>query len=467
MVGIGCAGLIAILLIILVIISVALPDDPIEQTASRGSSTGITHPLPTSTPVQSQSQPTPAPFSPVVAAVVPQPTPLAALTDLAAAVPTTAPTPSPAATQTPTPVPVPTAMASPTPTPDPTATPLPTQTPVPKGRWETFSYRDNLTGESHTGVRLRSVWSTGAFDWVESKPAQFVLKCHHDSGLYGYFEWPGDTFWGGFLDARLPVEFVVDGVRHIGWWPPWEDKAIRVAPEDLKAFLDRVGAARVVGVRFLETEWFTNDHQARFEVEGSAWAMEQLPCTIPPLMATLSRAKQSLVRVEVHDGAGSGVVIASEQGHSLVLTAWHVVESYCDGVGRDCVGVSVVVGRKRHHGSLHAFSRDEDLAVLDVEGVLPVADLASRIPTVGTEVVTIGLPEGEHDFQYNEGRIVRHSGCSFESCLATNAKAWSGFSGGALINLDGAIVGIISEGYTGSYYSNAINVDAIRTLIRP
>ena len=33
--------------------------------------------------------------------------------------------------------------------------------------------------------------------------------------------------------------------------------------------------------------------------------------------------------------------------------------------------------------------------------------------------------------------------------LATNARAWSGFSGGALINLDGEIVGVISEGYTG------------------
>ena len=163
-------------------------------------------------------------------------------------------------------------------------------------------------------------------------------------------------------------------------------------------------------------------------------------------MSTLAEAKLSLVRVEVHDAAGSGVVVGTNQGNSLVLTAWHVVESFCDEVGHECVGVSVVVGGQRYHGSLLSFNRQEDLAVLDVEGVLPVAKLASGVPQIGTDVVTIGLPEGEHDFQYNEGRIVRHSGCSFDSCLATNARAWSGFSGGALINLDGEIVGVISEG---------------------
>ena len=102
---------------------------------------------------------------------------------------------------------------------------------------------------------------------------------------------------------------------------------------------------------------------------------------------------------------------------------------------------------------------------MDLEGILPVAKLASGVPPIGTDVVTIGLPMGEHDFQYNEGRIVRHSGCSFESCLATNARAWSGFSGGALINLDGEIVGVISEGWTGSFYSNAVSVDAVQALL--
>ena len=60
---------------------------------------------------------------------------------------------------------------------------------------------------------------------------------------------------------------------------------------------------------------------------------------------------------------------------------------------------------------------------------------------------------------------MRYTGCSFLTCLATNARAWSGFSGGALINLNGELVGIISEGYTGSFYSNAVSTDAIHRLL--
>ena len=380
----------------------------------------------------------------------------------------------PALSPTPTqrsgqPTPTPTAKRTPTstPTPRPTATPRPTPTLVPSGDWETFTYEDNLTGQSHTGVSLDAVWSTGAFSRVEEDPAQFVLKCDQDSGLDGYFKWPGTTFLFGdpFKDNKLPVEYVIDDVRHTGWWAVADDKSAIIAPEDLQVFLGRVSSAGVLGIQFLETEWFDNEAKARFEVPGITWALEQLPCSVMPLMSTLAQAKLSLVRVEVHDAAGSGVVIGMNQGHSLVLTAWHVVESFCDEAGSECVGVSVVVGGERYHGSLRSFNRQEDLAVLDVEGVLPVAKLASGVPQIGTDVVTIGLPEGEHDFQYNEGRIVRHSGCSFESCLATNARAWSGFSGGALINLDGEIVGVISEGWTGSYYSNAVSVDAIQALL--
>ena len=349
----------------------------------------------------------------------------------------------------------------------PPAIPRLPSTPDLGGAWETFTYEDHLTGQFHAGVRLDSVWSTGTFSWGREEPAQFILKCHRDFGLNGYVEWPGASFLLGdpFKDGKLQVEYVVDEVNYTSWWDGSDSGSVRIPPEDLEVFLDRIGQVRALGIRFLETEWFDNDEQARFEVSGISWALEQLPCSIPPLMSTLAQAKLSLVRVEVHDGAGSGVVVGTNQGHSLVLTAWHVVESYCDEGGEACVGVSVVAAGERYHGSLRSYHRQEDLAVLDVEGILPVAKLASGAPPIGTDVVTIGLPEGEHDFQHNEGRVVRHSGCSFESCLATNARAWSGFSGGALINLDGEIVGVISEGWTGSFYSNAVSVEAVQALL--
>ena len=365
---------------------------------------------------------------------------------------------------TPTPTPTPTA----TPTPSPTPTPTPTPTPNPAGRWTTFTYADNLTGETRTGVRLQAVWTDGGTFFGDPEAAQFVFKCDSNSGLYGYIEWPSSfTLFGDLLKGgKLPVEYVLDGEWHSAWWNPERDQAAVIAPEDLPVLLERMRAASVFGIQFGETIWGETNERARFEVEGIDWAVEQLGCSIPPLTMALSQAKQSLVRVEVHDAAGSGVVAGSTPGHSLVITAWHVIESYCLELGRECVGVSVVYEGERLHGRLIEFWPNVDLAVLEVERELPVIPLAADVPPIETDVVTVGLPEGEHNFQYNEGRVVRYTGCSFRTCIATNARAWSGFSGGALINLNGELVGIISEGYTGSFYSNAVSIDVIHRLVK-
>ena len=350
---------------------------------------------------------------------------------------------------------------------DATATPTPSPTPGAAGRWVTFSYADNLTGEMRTGVRLQAVWTEGGSISGEPRAAQFEFKCDSDSNLYGYIEWPSSLFLLGdpFKGGKLPVEYVLDGQWYKAWWTSERDKAAVIAPEDLPVFLSRMSAASVFGIQFTETDWVENSEQARFEVAGIDWAVEQMACSIPPLTMALSQAKQSLVRVEVHDAAGSGVVVGSSPDHSLVMTAWHVIESYCLELGRECVGVSVVYEGERLHGRLLESFPLLDLAVLEVERELPAIALAAEVPPIETDVVTIGLPGGEHDFQYNEGRVVRYTGCSFLKCLATNARAWSGFSGGALINLNGELVGIISEGYTGSFYSNAVSVEAIHRLL--
>ena len=350
-----------------------------------------------------------------------------------------------------------------------TSIPIPTSTPELGQGWEEILFENKLTGQWHIGFGLNAAWSVGPISLMQQDAARLVLRCDADSDLVGYIEWPETSFLFGdpVRDNKLAVEYIVDGINHLGWWSVAQDKAAIIAPEDMQVFLDRVIPSNILGIQFLDTDWFDNEAQARFETAGIAWALDQLPCSIPPLMITLSEAKQSLVRVEVQDAAGPGVVIDVDYNRSLVLTAWHVVESFCGEVGDKCVGVSVVHGGKRYQGSLSKFNPQEDLALLDVEGVLSVAKLAPEIPQIGTDVVTVGLPEGEHDFQFNEGRIVRHDGCSFESCLATNARAWSGFSGGALINTEGELVGVISEGWTGSYYSNAVSVNAIQALLQP
>ncbi len=213
-----------------------------------------------------------------------------------------------------------------TPRPVPTPTPSPTTatpTPEPGGGWETFTYVDNLTEKSHTGVLLVAAWSTGGLlESVDITPARLVFKCDREAGLFGYFEWPDSSFLYGdpFNGNKLPVEYVVDEARHTAWWIEFGGGAVRVAPEDLQVFIDRVSSATSLGIQFRETEWFENNEKARFDISGISWALRQLPCSIPPLMSTLSQTKQSLVRVEVHDAAGSGVVIGKNNNRSLVVT---------------------------------------------------------------------------------------------------------------------------------------------------
>ena len=76
------------------------------------------------------------------------------------------------------------------------------------------------------------------------------------------------------LEANgLHVEYVVDEVNYTSWWDGSNGGSARIPPEDLEVFLDRIGQARALGIRFLETEWFDNDEQARFEVSGISWAL--------------------------------------------------------------------------------------------------------------------------------------------------------------------------------------------------
>ena len=354
--------------------------------------------------------------------------------------------------------------------PEPPPVPPPPLTRASAGQWDSYMYQNQLTGLSELGVELTAVWSDpDETHWSTTGQTRLGLACGANGALTGYFEWPGawlSTWYPGRDEVRPPpIRYVLDGTDFVAWWE--EDSVdqgkIVIAPEDLPLFLDRIRAGNTLGIEY--TVRGDVDARARFEVPGLDWALQQLPCNISPLATTLSLAKQSLVRVEVHDGAGSGVVVGSGNGRSLILTAWHVVQSYCGREGDECIGVSVVAGGQRYHGNLRSFSRLEDLAVLDVEGTFPEAELAEALPPLQSEVLTIGMPGGEHDFQFNDGLIVRYTGCSFVSCLATNARAWSGFSGGALINLEGEIVGVISEGWAGSFYSNAVSVDAIRSLL--
>jgi len=140
-------------------------------------------------------------------------------------------------------------------------------------------------------------------------------------------------------------------------------------------------------------------------------------------------------RESVQGGVGSGVIL-SQDGY--VLTNHHVVAGY------DEVWATVSDGRVAR-ATLIGSDADTDLAVLklDLDGLVAMQIAASNSIQVGAMVLAIGNPFGIGQ-SVSLGVISAldrslNSGAPF---IQTDAAINNGSSGGALVNLDGALVGI-------------------------
>jgi S1-C subfamily serine protease len=156
---------------------------------------------------------------------------------------------------------------------------------------------------------------------------------------------------------------------------------------------------------------------------------------------------------------GTGVIIASVEGETLIVTASHVV----DGSGpieieihRFHLGLErtrTATGFPRRLSSkLVARDVDADLAILQIKGELAfpyVAKLASgaAVPAEGTQVMSIGFDRGERLIGVNtraksvEKLDMGHGGGE-RDFLVTEDPPEVGRSGGGLFRADGTLVGV-------------------------
>jgi S1-C subfamily serine protease len=151
-------------------------------------------------------------------------------------------------------------------------------------------------------------------------------------------------------------------------------------------------------------------------------------------------AGPAVVRVELKEGAGSGVLFTPD---GLLLTNSHVVERS----GR--ITVTLTDGRSAV-ADLLGRDADSDLAVLRIDGSsLPWAQLAdSRRVRVGQIAIAIGNPYGFHHSVTAGvvsalGRSLRSkSGRLIDDVLQTDAALNPGNSGGPLVTTRGEVIGI-------------------------
>ena len=152
---------------------------------------------------------------------------------------------------------------------------------------------------------------------------------------------------------------------------------------------------------------------------------------------------------------GSGVVV----GKNLVVTCWHVVN------GASAVKASFTDGRTKSVPGLVSVDVAHDVVLLSVStGSIKPLPLGP-IPPLGASVVAIGNPEG-YSGTISSGLVSGVRTLDMTRVIQTSAPISPGSSGGALLDLHGAVVGVTSEqNIEGQNLNFAVVSDYVRLLL--
>ncbi len=182
------------------------------------------------------------------------------------------------------------------------------------------------------------------------------------------------------------------------------------------------------------------DTQARVRA-----AVDRVLPNVVLIVANQPTGQDEQGRTIERQNVGSGVVV-SQEGH--ILTNAHVVG------GATAISVFLSTGEQRPAQLIADDSPFTDLAMLrvDPQGLRQIAFGASDVLEPGDMVVAVaggggvfgrgntanlGVVSANH-------RILPRNGVTFEDLIQTDAAVNSGDSGGALVNLDGEFVGLIT-----------------------
>ena len=167
--------------------------------------------------------------------------------------------------------------------------------------------------------------------------------------------------------------------------------------------------------------------------------VEQNPLFYHPLFGQIVTDQSSAAQQREFQSSGSGVVIDPARG--LILTNYHVIEKAKE------IKIHFQDGRE-FNGKLLGQDAATDVAAIQIESQdlvgLPVSD--SAVVRVGDLVVALGNPFGlEATATLGMVSSLRRTTVgvrAFESYIQHDAAVNSGNSGGALINMDGRLIGI-------------------------
>jgi hypothetical protein len=147
-------------------------------------------------------------------------------------------------------------------------------------------------------------------------------------------------------------------------------------------------------------------------------------------------------------------VVDNRDGHTLVLTAYHVGGS----------SAKVIIGQTQYHAQVHAADQAADLLLLRISssGVTPVS-VATAMPP-GSVRVHFGGYAGGGPLRWLLGRVIGPAQCGQgQGRLALSGEVDGGSSGGPVFGPDGRLVGMVS--CAGHGETHIIPCPAIRRIL--
>jgi S1-C subfamily serine protease len=172
--------------------------------------------------------------------------------------------------------------------------------------------------------------------------------------------------------------------------------------------------------------------------------MSELTSLSTQLADAVQTAGAWIVRVQARRGpAASGIALATD----LVLTADHVV----DPAREDAIRIGLPDGSEVG-GSVVGRDPATDLAVLRIaSGSLTPATAAANEPRTGSLAVVVGRPGAQPNASLGlvtgtAGPTRTRRGGMLERFIMVDAVMYPGFSGGALVDADGNVLGLITSG---------------------
>ena len=231
---------------------------------------------------------------------------------------------------------------------------------------------------------------------------------------------------------------------------------------DDKTYVPLRGVFEAAGA---EVSWNEETQTAGINISNSLSDDELIPSVIesvsPSVVGIIGRGKtESYYGSQEGIMSGSGVIIKTG---GEILTNSHVVKNM------NTILVVMNDG-KGYEAQLKYIDEDTELAVVKIKKIgLPVVKFAnSEDIVVGKQVIAIGTPI---TFSLRNSATVGHiSGLNRSvgdpyRLIQTDTAKTHGNSGGALINMNGELVGITSSGYSGTNTNFAVPVDTVKYVL--